>query len=260
MREGILAMLPEKFSDREDILVIGNDDVPGIKGLKSHVANLNRSAGREWIRLELRMQFSGESVGARTALVLTMMSTKHSSTSHIKDAEKNHDFVRIPHNLTVSEVKEILKVMEARRTPQVIAVPPVVGRTSFAPTPTLKPPVAQHQPEVAPVVAKPLTANSEELAKAISALQDTVLSLNEQADSVASRYQALLAGEAEDLSRVKAENDKLRLENSRLSAENGRLTQNNGHLMTENSRLSTEVGALKKAFAGLQSLIQGVKL
>lgn len=111
MRSGILDKVPGNFPKDRIVFLVGNENEPAVKHLKTTIANMNRMDN--WIQAEWRPNVRG--VPDRAGVMLVMSGVTNGTLATIR---KDADGKGVPYPypaLTVSEVKQVLEMIEDMR-------------------------------------------------------------------------------------------------------------------------------------------------
>ncbi len=222
MRNGILDKVPGGFPKDKIVFLIGRDNEPGIGHLKSTIASMNHKGN--WIQAEWRPNV--QAVPERAGLVLVMSGVTNGTLANVrKDADSRG--VPYPHPaLTVSEVKQVLELIEEMRGRSDDSTP----NEEIEPSQEETPPEGGAERNPAPTQTKSRVDMAfEKLEKFKLAAEETQLAVMELGDELAGATSKLsskekeLEGMKERVTSLTNENSTLRGDNERLREENLRL-------------------------------------
>ncbi len=286
MREGILEQLPTTLPKDKVVMVVGPEDFHGLNYLKSQIQEMNR--GEKWIKAEFRTEVSDSQVSDKVAVLLTMYAMKHGTLANMRKAATALKICCPNQALTVSEVKEILPILDNLRKGLGRPLPQNGARNENGDHPMPGKSEAQRLEEISAgarrqteeflLATKQNTGtqesveqetsvsclpvqNSDDVDAALSAIEkfggifeETQLAVLVVADQLKAT-----AAECSDLRTQLTEKDEKIAELSTLITNANKIALGCGALEDENKKLKGEIVRLQKTLSSLGDLIKGAQ-
>lgn len=275
MREGIIEQLPGIIPEDKVVMVVGPESFSGLNFLKSQIQELNRND--KWIRAEFRAEVSDSQVSGKVAVLLTMYGMNHGTLANMRRAATALKICCPNQALTVSEVKEILPILNNLRngldqsSPKNGAangngVHSVSGKSEAQRLDEIKTGVRQKSEDQGSTNASTTASNQPAQNPADV---DAALAALDKFGGIFEETQLAIMVVADQLKATVAECDGLRIqlkekdnkiaELSTLLSNANKIAFGCADLEDENKRLKGEVAKLQKTLSSLSDLINGAK-